>query len=303
MNEGAPYSYQFSNALSSMVQPGVIHASDNQLSAMIQRYLLQRAISVFTFRGLPDIWRRNLNYILFSLYCRGYFAVINTTEYGPIPQLCTLGGVGLFLQPTQAVIANPALKPRTMSLTIGKECEVVRLQPDYGDITDLIRYYGGLMAMCMEAAGVNLFNSKAPWIFFCNDSHAAATMQTMYDQIAAGKPAVFTGKLVDRNGNPMWTTFTRDIRNQYITTDLLENMRTIERMFDTAIGIPNVDEKKERLVTGEVTANTARVRSNCSLWLEELQAAFERVNQMFNLSISVDWRDDLKPREVENNAE
>ena len=63
-------------------------------------------------------------------------------------------------------------------------------------------------------------------------------------------------------------------------------------MFDTEIGIPNANtDKRERLITDEVNANNVETYSKCSMWLENLQEACQKVNRMFGLSISVDWRD------------
>ena len=63
-------------------------------------------------------------------------------------------------------------------------------------------------------------------------------------------------------------------------------------MFDTEIGIPNANtDKRERLIQDEVNANNIETYSKCAMWLENLQDACKRVNDMFGLSISVRWRE------------
>ena len=81
------------------------------------------------------------------------------------------------------------------------------------------------------------------------------------------------------------------MKNVYISSDILSDMRKIEAMFDTDIGIPNANtDKRERLVTDEVNANNIETQSKCAMWLEELKDSIKATNEMFGLDISVDWR-------------
>ena len=130
----------------------------------------------------------------------------------------------------------------------------------------------------------------------------------MFDQIGSGEPAVFIDKnLLTDEGKPNWFTFSQNIKENYIVPDMLSDLRKIEAMFDTDVGIPNANtDKKERLITDEVNANNFETRSKCELWLENLKACAEETNAMFGTAISVDWRDDLKQvltgEEVQDNA-
>lgn len=252
------------------------------------RYLLQKAISVFEWQ-MPETWSRP--YLLYCLYCFGRVAVINTDRYGVIPQACGLMGYNVYYQPTNAIISNPLLtgilQPR-----IGAECEILRLQPDYGGIMDLVNMYSNLMAEAAIAAGVNLLNSKTALGFITDHKSAADAVKKAYDQAANGQPLVVMDKTVlGPDGAGGLETFVRDIKAGYILSDLLSDMRKIEAMYDTDIGIPNANtDKRERLITDEVNANNRETYSKCSLWLEELQDACARVRDMFGISLSVDWR-------------
>ena len=124
----------------------------------------------------------------------------------------------------------------------------------------------------------------------------------MYDQISSGNPAVVIGKeLFDDTGKPTWTPFQANIKNEYIVDMILSDMRKIEAMFDTDVGIPNANtDKKERLVTDEVNANNVETATRCELWLESLQESCRETNAMFGTSISVDWRVDPKTDIADN---
>lgn len=269
---------------------------DNRLSWMLSRYLLQKAISVFEWT-LPPTWDKD--YFLYCLYCFGRVAIINTDRFGIIPQACGLMGYNVFYRPTRVIITN-ALIRNTLMPEIGKTCVVMKLQPDYGGIMDLVRYYANLLAQAAQSVGVSLTNSKAALFFMVRNKASADAFKKGYDEMTAGKPAVIFDKtMFDDDGAALWDTVQRNPRDAYIVTELLRDMRTIESMFDTDIGIPNANtEKRERLITDEVNANNVETYSKCALWLEQLRESCAEARDMFGINISVDWRKDILPTET-----
>lgn len=290
IGSGAPAYYDYINSYNSALAPSELHASNTGLQRYFARYLLQKAISVNKWK-MPKIWSKN--YFLYVLYCWGYLAIVNTDKFGVIPQACGLRGYDVFYQPTSAIISNPLLsgnrEPR-----IGSQCVLFKLQPDYGGIMDLVNYYADLMALCAETTAVNLVNSKLSYVFGVDNKQGAESFKKMLDQIASGKPGVFVDKnLFNEDGSPAWFTFAQDLKGSYIASDILSDMRKIETMFDTDIGIPNANtDKKERLITSEVEANDFEVKSKCALWLDQLKQSCEEVREMFGIDISVDWREE-----------
>lgn len=285
---GIPASADYINAANSVVSPSTVHCHNTALSRYFQRYLLQKAMSVFEW-DMPDTWSKN--YTLYTLYCWGYFAVVNTDKFGVIPQACGLRGYDVFYQPTHAVITNPLLKG-TLEPRINLQTVLVRLQPDYGGILDIVTYYADLLALCAESVGMNLVNSKLAYVFAAENKASAETFKRLYDQIASGNVAsVIDKQLMREDGKPNWQMFNQNVGQNYITDRVLADMRKIEAMFCTDIGIPNANtDKKERLITDEVNANNFETRSKCALWLEELQDSCKKVEEMFHVKLSVKWR-------------
>ena len=69
------------------------------------------------------------------------------------------------------------------------------------------------------------------------------------------------------------------------------DIATIDNMFNTSIGIPNANtQKRERLITDEVNKRDMETQSLVELWLETMQDDIKKVNEMFNLDISVSYR-------------
>ena len=290
MINGAPYYYNYINAETSQVTPSTVHVKDSGLCRYFTKYLLQKAMSVFEW-DLPETW--NKDYFLYVLYCWGYVAVVNTDRFGVIPQGCGLKGYDVFYAPTHAVIANPLLSG-ILEPRIGTQCELLKLQPDFSGILDLVGHYAEQMALASQSVSVNLLNSKLSYVFTAKTKALAESLKKMYDQIASGEPAVVIDSRLKNaaDGEETWKAFEQNVGGNYIVTNLLADLRKIESMFDTEIGIPNANtDKRERLIQDEVNANNIETFSKCAMWLENLQDACKRVNDMFGLSISVRWRE------------
>lgn len=287
-NFSVPMSYNTKNLYNGLISPSTVHCKNTYLQRYFRRYLLQKAMSVFKW-NLPDTWDQD--YFLYNLYCYGYVAVIDTEEFGVIPQWGALGGYNVFYHPTYCIITNPLIKSIKQPV-IGVDCTIIKLEPDYGSIMDLVNYYADMLALCAESTGINLLNSHVSTVFPASNKAMAESYKKMFDKVASGEPAVVVDKsLFDDTGKPVWTPYQANISNEYIADRILTDMRKIEAMFDTDIGIPSANtDKKERLVTDEVNANNVETAIRCEMWLDEIKKSCEETRSMFGIDISVDWR-------------
>lgn len=286
---GLPASYDYINFYNASMDPSTVHVKNTGLSNFFSRYLIQKAISAFEWQGIPDNW--HMNYFLYVLFVFGYISVVETDKYGIIPQHCGLYGYDVMYQPTHATIANPLLQgirnPR-----IGKECEIIKLTPDYGGIWDLVSFYADMLALSAETAGVNLVNSKLSFIFFAKNKAAAESFKKLYDQVASGQPAAVIDKdLLDENGNLSWQQFNQNLQQNYISGQILQDMVQWDCRFNTEIGIPNTNIAKLSGVSDrEVEANSINTEAKALLWEETLRKGVEAVNRMFGTNISVRYK-------------
>lgn len=288
-NSGIPAAYDYINIYNSVQQPSTVHCKNSSLTWYFKRYLIQKIISVFEFKGLPETWSKD--YFFYTLFIYGYVAIINTDKFGVIPQHCSLQGYDVFYRPTNAVIANPLLRG-LLQPRIGEECELIRMQPDYCGCWDIVEVYADMLALALEGLGVNLVNSKFAYIFGADDKAAAESFKKLYDNIQKGDPAVFTGKeLFNEQGELGIQLLTQNLKQNYIAGDILDDMAKIDSRFNTDIGIPNVNIAKASGVSqSEVDSNNIDTRSKCELWLETMRDGVEKVNKMFDLNISVSLR-------------
>ena len=287
------YDYDFINKYNGYYQPSTVHSAENAMAWYFRRYLIQKILSVFEFDGIPETWDKD--YFLYGLFIGGFIGVVETDKFGVIPQAgnfnCSLYGANVYYRPTHIVVTNHLLRG-VLRPRIGVQCELIKLQPDYGSCWDIVTYYADLLALATESLAVNIVNSKLAYVFACEDKTIAESFKKMFDQLNQGNPAVFADrKLFDESGDPMWTTFQNNLKQNYVAGDMLDDMLKIDARFCTEIGIPNVNLAKASGVTdNEVEANNIDTQSKASLWLETIKDGLEKTNKMFGLNLSVKFR-------------
>lgn len=285
---GIPASYDYINQYNGRIDPSTVHVRNTGLERFFFRYLTQKLFSVFEF-DLPEDWDES--FFRYCLFLQGYVGVLETDKFGVIFQNCGLYGRGIYYQPTELVVSNPLLKS-VLRPKIGKDCELIKLMPDYGSAYDLISFYASMMAVCAEAAGVNMFNSKLAYVLLADDRANAEGLKKMFDELASGNPITVVNKtLVDDEGNSRITMLNQNLRQTYIAGDLMADLHRWENLFNTEIGIPNANfEKSERLITDEVNANNTDTVSKATLWLETIRDGMKKANAMFGLNLGAKLR-------------
>ena len=72
------------------------------------------------------------------------------------------------------------------------------------------------------------------------------------------------------------------MKNNYITTDLLQDFQTILNDFDREIGIPTIPyQKKERLVQSEAESTQIDAKARSIVWIDTLDSSIKEVKQLF----------------------
>lgn len=287
-----PAAYDIINLYNSSINPSSIHTKNTGLFNYYASYLFKKILSVVDFENLPETW--DANYFKYVLFGQGFVCVFKHDDYGVIPQNCSLADTyTIFYQPKYCIVANPVLKG-SLQLEIGRDCELVKLQPDYRSVLDIVGYYADLLAVASETAAVNLLNSKVSFIFFAKNKAIAETYKKMYDELSSGRPfAVIDKELINEDGTHDWDFFAQNVGQNYIVDSILDNMKTIEDQFNTKVGIPNANtQKRERLISSEVEANDVDTRSLIDVWLDSLRNDLSRVNDHYGLQIGVKYRYD-----------
>lgn len=285
---------EINNVLESAILPPV-KGLNNATALYYRKYLFQKLLNGFKWE-IPKTWSRD--YFLYTLFGWGSVAVFDSgaDKFGVIPQRCGIYGYNVFYMPQHARIANPLL-PDITELDIDVNCVVLRINPNFTGVLDVVDYYAVKLAMISADIESVLFNSKLSYLFTVGNQAAAQAVKKAYDQVAQGNPAVVVDKnLMREDGSKCWEVFQQNLGQNYIVPDLLEDMRRVENDFCCKVGIPTTNtEKRERMSESEVTRNDVETEALIDGWLERLKDEVEKANNLFpNLNLSVQKRWSVK---------
>lgn len=284
-----PFNYNKINVAAGTYNPSPVKAYNNETFDFWERALFQRALSVLEIT-LPEEWKGYIkdffNYVFFRF---GFVAVFDMDKYGKIFQPASLSGIDLWYGPTKAIVANPAFGSK--ELEIGKDCEILKLTPDYLGIWDIISYYAEKLSTLDNAINMSLINNKYAFMLAAKNKSAAEALKKMIDKINKGEPAVIVDVSIKNDPTDKtepWQIIDRgNLKDSYLTTQQLEDFRTLLYNFDAEIGIPTLrSEKKERMITDEAIGLQRDAVSRSEIWIDTINDSAKAVNAMFGLNIS-----------------
>ena len=274
-------------------------------TAFFMRALYQRVLAGTTFK-LPAHWRRGKRYFKNVLFSLGYIGVVDTPEYGVIPQICTFSGYGLYLQPVRILVNQPLV---TFDGEIGKNCELIHLCGDFRGVWDIIEHFAIRLSVAITSLDCALMNERISLLAAGKSKQAAETLKYLYEKISAGEPFAVYDKAIksdslDGNDEPIWT-YAQDVSNQYISDKLLADIDTLLMQFDKEIGIAAVGEKKERMLTDEIAMQNEDACARASTWFENLSDTFNLTNELFpdlGLSFTMKYGGEIHEYNAETNS-
>lgn len=283
-----PIMYRGMNLAQSHAQPYGVHTLDNATAAYYSRYLMKRAMSAIKLT-LPKEWP--LNYVQYILFGYGFGAVVDVPRYGVIFQGGSFYGRNVFYQPTRFVTANPLFNAPQNGWEVGKNCALIKLQPDFSGIQDIVSTYAARLALAYEAWQLNTQNSKLAYVLGAENKGQAASFEKLFDTIQSGVPAVATGQnLFGKDGKPRWFSFVNDLKQNYVAPLVSDDMRSIMSEFDSFVGIPSNPNsgKKERQIVDEVNANNVETDTLLDLFVETLTEGMNEANKLFGLELKAE---------------
>lgn len=305
-----PFTNEQINLAVSSYTPNTIKAYNNGAFCFWQRSLLQRAMSKIDFDNWPDIWNEQgvLDMWYFILFCFGYLGICENNEFGKFFTAGKLSGqLNIYYQYKQFSASNPALnKSKLLNYEIGKDCEIVKLTPDYRGIMDIVNYYAEKLALNDTAVNTSLINAKIPYILGGKTKSAIYAIKQILDMVNRGEPAAFyKSKIYDdaKTKEEPWQQVKLFTKADMITPELLEAHATLLNAFDTEIGIKTLPyNKKERLVTEEAESKSEESQARLTTWIRTLNTSLDIVNKHFGFNIKAKIHED-KEKEVSADGE
>lgn len=292
-----PLNYDQLTVAAGSTNPSSVKVYNTKSFAYWERSLFHRACNVLDFT-LPQEWQGNIkNFFLYCLFKYGYVVIAKDAKHGVYFQPCTLSGFDFYYQPTRAIVTNPDL---SVELKLHKDGELLQLTPDYLGIWDVITYYAAKLSNLDGAIDMSITNNKFAWVLGAKNKAVAQMLKKIFDLINNGEPTIIYDEKISDDPNTHDTPFQflerQNLKQSYLTTDQLQDFRTILNNFDAEIGIPTIpNQKKERMVTTEADAETYDGCARSEIWFKTLQSSIANVKKIFpEITLDVQLRYDIQ---------
>ncbi len=254
--------------------------------------LTELAISMFEWSGLPEsVDSRYIELHLFSNGCMVYF---DDEVMGNLCLDCTYnGGLDVYGYPIlrraySSYNGYNRLLKNSNSVIIWNNLLHIPSEAD-------IRAYARRLWMLDRIIDVNANAQKTPILVQGNEKQRLSLVN-LYKEYDGNAPVIFGDSSLNTEGLKSISTGA-----PYVADRIYELKTQIWNEALTYLGISNINiQKKERLITDEVTRNQGGTVASRYSRLEARRQAVERINDMFGTNIKVNYREDYQEIEPEN---
>lgn len=248
--------------------------------------LTELAITMFDWQNLPStVDPRYLELHLFQTGCVVYF---NDAVIGNLCLDCLQNG-------NFDVYGNPISRRAYSSYNNYqrrlKESDSVIIWNNYlrTNSVSAIQMFSRRLYILDRIIDVNVNAQKTPTLIQGTDKQRQ-TLVNLYKEFDGNSPFIFGDKNLDLNALKSLNTGA-----PYVADKLYQLKMQIWNEALTYLGISNINiQKKERLITDEVTRNQAGTIASRYSRLQARRDAVEKINAMFGTNISVSYREDLQ---------
>lgn len=255
------------------------------------------AISLFEWSGLPD--SMDARFLEFCLYYTGQAALLKNDDGIFInTKACTAGDINIYELPTSINCYSVGFN-KTKKVYDGfvpengnEEEYAVHVLNNLNRTATAytIELFAYRLYLAQRTADTNISVNRMPFIIKTEENQRL-TMENLFNQIDANKPAIFGDK--DSMTNLKESVQVLPTNPPFIADKLLDYKKQIFNEALEFLGINYLSEKKERLISNEVNSNNELINLNLQSYLVPRQKAAEQFNKLFGTNVEVKVRSDL----------
>ena len=240
------------------------------------------ARSVFKWNNLPNFIDEK--WIERYLFTEGRCLFFNDKEKGfMVTKSTDFGGLNPYDEPIKLL---PFATDYTgKELTNGEDCVIIRNNDLMIPTIPTIELFALRLAEISRTIDININGQKTPYVILCSDKQKLS-MKHLYSQLTGNEPVIFGDKNLDIDNVKVLNT------NTPIVFDKLQIQKhAIWNECMTFLGVNNANmDKRERLVSDEVSANNEQIDICADVMLKARERACEEINRIFGLNVSVERR-------------
>ena len=248
--------------------------------------LTELAISMFEWKNLPEsVDVRYLELHLFETGCMVYF---NDEVMGNLCLDCiTSGRLGVYGDP----IIRRAYSGYNNYQKMLKESDSIIIWNNYLHTNSVltIKMFARRLYNLDRIIDINANAQKTP-VLVQGTEKQRLTLMNLYKEFDGNAPFIFGDKDLDLHSLKSIQTGA-----PYVCDKLYQLKTQIWNEALTYLGISNINiQKKERLITDEVTRNQGGTIASRYSRLESRRQAVKKINKMFSTNIEVNYREDFQ---------
>lgn len=254
-------------------------------------------LSMFEWTGLPD--SMNSRFLEMCLYYNGQAALLYDDEYGYLNTMACDGGyINIYGLPTEVNCYSYRFNQRRSLYTtdIGeeknKECILVLNNFERIPTCATVELFAKRLAEAQRTCDVNIKSLRTP-LLITTDQKQYFTLKKMYEEYDGNTPAIFA----DKNVITPDAIKAMKTESPVLLQDLMDYKREIWNEFLSFIGVQNLSEKRERLISSEIDSNNELINLNLQALLIPRKEACKQFNEKYGLmgdrAIDVKVRSDL----------
>ena len=156
-------------------------------------------------------------------------------------------------------------------------------------IIPLIEKYSRLLSEIDEMFQVNINTNKKPFIVQCTEEQKRSFLR-LFNEITANEPFV----IADSNLDQAQFFKVIDVPAEWLGESIITIYNKLVNRYLTLLGYENTNnDKKERMITGEISSNYGEVEAMRNSSLVARQNACNQINERYGLNVSVRFRSDV----------
>lgn len=261
---------------------------------MYWRVLTELAVNRFKWEGLPEtVDPRFLELTLFRQACVVFY---NDPDYGYLALRGTgAGRWDMYDNPIKFQVTGNAMVNKVLSVD---DCVPIWANDLRAPDLDIVSLYARRLAEMSQTIDIQIKNMRVTRVVHTseNQKHSWSNLMRMAEQ---GVPVIYASdalepaavNVLDAGSDPQ---------------ALSALMIAFTRSWNECLGLMGINgsnqDKKERLVADEVSANDDQIDSAKWVNLNARQYACDLINEKYNLNISVEYRSDVEAEEKAKEA-
>ncbi len=253
------------------------------------------AMSIFEWVNLPD--SMDARYIEKCLYYLGTAGLLHTEEYGFINTKATSAGdFNIYGLPTAIQCYSYSFNEQRrlysgltgVNNDINSEAILVMNNWERVPTASTIELFALRLYEAERACDVNIKAQKTP-VLLLIDENQRFTMKNLYEQYDGNTPVIFG----DKNQLSVDTIKAIKTDAPFVANDIMQYKKEIWNEALTFLGVNNLSEKRERLISDETNTNNELINLNLMSYLAPRKLACKQFNEKYGMNIDVKVRSDL----------